>query len=98
MAETIIKAEHRAQLARMQHVLEWLQAEAVRLQAELAHTMAAGQREQGELVSFLAREYGVNTPLLSLDAERGVFVTADRQEGPAPTVADVQVEVEAEAP
>ena len=80
MAETIIKAEHRPPLARQQHVLEWLQAEAQRLQAELMQVMAQGQREQQKLQAFLQVNYSIAGQGWTLDAERGVIVTPDEEQ------------------
>lgn len=77
MAETQIQPEHLPQLARRQHVLEWLLAERARLEAELQHILNSGQREQDELMAFLQRVYGIRGMMFTLDAERGVITTPD---------------------
>ncbi|HEX9413445.1 MAG TPA: hypothetical protein VF916_08055 [Ktedonobacterales bacterium] len=78
MAETPIQEEHKPALARAQHVLEWLQGERARLEAEFAQILAQGQREQAKLVAFLGEHYGVDLAVgFTLDTERGVIVTPD---------------------
>jgi hypothetical protein len=84
MAETPIRDEHRAQLTRTQHVLEWLRSERARLLGELDPVITMGEREQAKVVAFLGEHYGVDPTLgFTLDTERGVLVTPDVAAEPA---------------
>lgn len=80
MAEIAIQPEHQAQLARMQHVLEWLQAERARIEGEYTHVLRQGQQAQAQLGAFLEQAYGLAAHALTgvmLDVEHGVIRTPD---------------------
>jgi hypothetical protein len=79
MAEITIRAEHQQQVARAQHVLEWLQAERARLLSELALVSQQGAREQARVAEFLGQHYGVRGEGWTLDAERGVVLVPDAE-------------------
>lgn len=77
-------------MARLQHVLEWLQAERARLESELSHVLQAGEREQAKLIALLQHVYGLDAQHVpvTVDVERGVIVTPDEppDEPPAPAL------------
>lgn len=76
--EIPIQPEHAGQLARMQHVLEWLQAEQARLLAELAHIGKQGQQAHDQLAEVLRAAYGIDlVPGVTLDTEKGTITTPD---------------------
>jgi hypothetical protein len=73
---TSIGINHKAQLARSQHVMEWLQQERARVQAEAAILERQWQQEELKLRSFLSQVYNV-TGDFTLDAEAGTIETPD---------------------
>jgi hypothetical protein len=79
MAEIVIRAEHQQQVARAQHVLEWLQAERARLLSEFSLVSQQGAREQARMAEFLGQQYGVTGEGWTLDAERGVVLVPEGQ-------------------
>lgn len=88
MAHVTIQPEHLPALARMQHVLEFLQAEQARLHAELAHVATQGQRAEAELRAFLLHAYGIAPGgAFTLDIEANAITTPDEpgSEPDAPT-------------
>lgn len=89
MAETTIGDNHRDLVMRYQHVLEWLQRERARLDSELQHVTAQGQRTQAEMLTFLGQTYGVDVRApLTIDADRGVIITPDAEPAPEPVAHD----------
>lgn len=84
MAETTIGANHKAYLARLQHLGEHFTAEKARLEAELRYVMSQAQRVDTEMVAVL-RGYGIDaqqTPV-QVDTDRGVIITLDIAPVPA---------------
>lgn len=76
----IIAAEHREYLQRAEHVLTWLLSERARLEAELAHVLASGQREQDKLTAFIQQHYGLEGAW-TIDSAQGAI-------SPAPVAGD----------
>ena len=73
---TVTNPDHLEQLARSQHVLEFLQGEQQRLQFEMMALAQLALREEAKLRSFL----GIQGEF-TLDAKNGTITTPD----PAPT-------------
>jgi hypothetical protein len=69
-----ITPEHLSQFSRSQHVLEWLQSEKDRIQAEMVTVAQQWQREEAKLRSLLSQHYGIVGPF-TLDAEAGTVST-----------------------
>lgn len=65
-----IQPEHLPQLARSQHILEWLGQERDRVSGELVTIAQQWQREEAKLRSLLAQHYGITGPF-TLDSEAG---------------------------
>jgi len=79
--EITIGANHRDQLARQQHILEWLQQERARMEAEYAHVQASTERVQQQLLGFLVQVYGIDPAQpVTINTERGVLVVPDPAE------------------
>lgn len=80
-----IQDDHKPALARFQHVLEWLAADKVRLETELAHVLSQGQRVERELSAVLAQHYGIapGQPY-ALDTEAGRIHTVHQEPTPEP--------------
>jgi hypothetical protein len=87
----MIQPEHRPQLARLQHVLEWLQGERARIEAELAHVAAQGQRTEAQLRTVLLRAYGIAPQQpFTLDADAGTITVPHAEpEQPEPAAEPV---------
>ena len=66
-----IQPEHLAQLARSQHVLEWLQTEKERVTAEMITIAQQYEREELKLRTLLRQHYGI-TGTFTLDTDKGV--------------------------
>jgi hypothetical protein len=82
---TSIGINHKAQLARSQHVMEWLQQERGRVQAEAAILERQWQQEELKLRAFLANSYHITGPF-TLDTDKGTIETPD----PEPEKVDVK--------
>lgn len=85
MPETTIGTNHRAYLARLQHLGEHFTAEKARLEAELRYVISQAQRVDTEMVAVL-RGYNIDaqhTPV-QVDTDRGVIVTPDIAPAPTP--------------
>jgi hypothetical protein len=82
-----ITDEHKPALARLQHILEWLQAERARIETEAAHIAAQGQRVESQLVAILMRNYGIDAQAapFTLDTEAGTITTPDAPASAEPT-------------
>lgn len=78
MAEIPIADEDREQIARMQHVLEWLQEERARLSDELRVLSSRGQSVQNDLLAFVAARYRIPAgAAITFDSARGVLALPD---------------------
>lgn len=77
--------EHLSQLSRSQHILEWLQEEQARIQAEMVTVVQQWQREEAKLRSLLQQHYGIVGPF-TLDAEAGTVSTP----GAAPSAQTIE--------
>lgn len=78
MAEISIGNNHREQIARWQHTLQWLGAERERLAAEHAYTSVAITRVQTDLLGFVQSAYALAPGLtITIDADRGVIIVPD---------------------
>jgi hypothetical protein len=87
MREISIGDNHKAYIARQQHVLEWLQQERARLEHDLMHVIESGARVQNEVLAFIGQTYGVSgSPHLTIDSERGVILVPDEPAAPAAPV------------
>jgi hypothetical protein len=85
MAETSIGDNHRAYLAKVQHVGEWLAGELARVEAEYRLVQQQAQRHAAEFTAFVQRNYGLDAAhqSVTLDVERGVLITPDAPDAPA---------------
>jgi hypothetical protein len=80
MAEISIGINHLAQLAQIEHVGMFLQAEAARLENELAYIRNREATLAHELQGFLLQTYGIEPGgRFTLDTARALIITDDPQ-------------------
>ena len=82
---TDIAPNHLPELRRSQHILEWLQSERARVEAEMVTIAQQWQREESKLRTLLAQGYGI-TGQFTLDADAGTITTP----GDAPNASSAQ--------
>ena len=81
--EISIGVNHLAQLTQIEHVGQFLQAEAARLEYELAYVRTREAALTQELQSFLAQSYGIAPgQRVTLDTARALIITDEPQPAP----------------